>query len=147
MAGLGRRDRFSEKRPKTNKELYEFLLSLGLQVEYYNPAPEESSTNRKLYARDYIVVRMDTISEKLYGPELAGDPVMIGKEKGGIDLTSANMHLQTQSSNGEIKFHLDGAMLKQFQNTPGFVPVIINIQPMTDLREFLGLYDSTVSKL
>ena len=40
---------------------------------------------------------------------------------------------------GGIKFHLDPAMLKQLQNAPGFTPVIINIEPMTDLSVFLGL--------
>ncbi|MBF0570972.1 MAG: hypothetical protein HQL12_03775 [Candidatus Omnitrophica bacterium] len=62
-----------------------------------------------------------------------------GNGVGGIDLTLANMNLQTQNSDGEIKFHLDPAQLMQLQNAPGFVPVIINIQPMTDLRQFLGL--------
>ena len=59
--------------------------------------------------------------------------------KGGIDLTPANMRLQTRNSGGEIKFHLDPAMLKQLQNAPGFVPVVISIQPLTNLRIFLGL--------
>ena len=36
----------------------------------------------------------------------------------------------------------DPAMLEQLRNAPGFVPVIINIQPMTDLRMFLGLADN-----
>jgi hypothetical protein len=58
---------------------------------------------------------------------------------GGIDLTSANMNLQTRNSGGEIKFHIDPAMLQQLQNVPGFVPVIINIKPMTRLKEFLGI--------
>ena len=62
---------------------------------------------------------------------------------GGIDLTPANMNLQTQNNNGEIKFHLDPAMLKQLQNAPGFVPVIINIQPLKSLQEFLGLNQNT----
>ncbi len=61
--------------------------------------------------------------------------------KGGIDLTSANMNLQTQNAGEGIKFKLDPAMLQQLQNAPGFLPVIINIQPMTDLRQFLGLKD------
>ena len=56
---------------------------------------------------------------------------------GGIDLTPANLNLQTQNSNGQIKFHIDPAMLAQLQNAPGFVPVIINIQPVTDLKIFL----------
>jgi len=59
--------------------------------------------------------------------------------KGGIDLTPANMKLQTQNNGGEIKFHLDPAMLKQLQNAPGFVPIIISIQPMVNLRQFLGV--------
>ena len=68
-------------------------------------------------------------------------------ETGGIDLTPANMNLQTQNAGGEIKFYLDPAMLTQLQNAPGFVPVIINIQPMTDLRQFLGLNYSKISKI
>jgi hypothetical protein len=62
--------------------------------------------------------------------------------KGGIDLTPANMNLQTQNAGGMIKSHLDPAMLKQLQNAPGFVPVIFNIQPMNDLRKFLGISDA-----
>jgi len=63
------------------------------------------------------------------------------KDKGGIDLTPANMNLQTQNAGKAIKFHLNPAQLAQLQNAPGFVPVIINIQPMNNLREFLGLND------
>ncbi len=61
------------------------------------------------------------------------------EQKGGIDLTPANMNLQTQNGGKAIKFHLDPAQLQQLQNAPGFVPVIINIQPMTNFRIFLGL--------
>ena len=58
---------------------------------------------------------------------------------GGIDLTPANMNLQTRNLGGEIKFHVDTAMLAQLQNAPGFVPVIINIQPLKSLSDFLGI--------
>jgi len=71
--------------------------------------------------------------------------------RGGIDLTPANMNLQTKMDSrfrgndnggfgdnyGGIKFHLDPAMLQELQNAPGFVPVIINVQPLGDLRKFL----------
>ena len=60
-------------------------------------------------------------------------------EYGGIDLTPANMHLLTQNNGETIKFHINPAMLKQLQNAPGFVPVIISIQPMTNLRQFLSV--------
>jgi hypothetical protein len=65
-----------------------------------------------------------------------------GNPTGGIDLTPANMDLQTQNNNGEIKFHLDPALLEQLRNAPGFVPVIVNIQPMNDLRKFLGINEA-----
>jgi len=58
---------------------------------------------------------------------------------GGIDLTSSNKILQNQAGSGEIKFHMDPALLQQLQNAPGFVPVIINIQSLKNLQEFLGV--------
>jgi hypothetical protein len=75
------------------------------------------------------------------------DNAMRVNNSGGIDLTPVNMNLQTKvvdsrfrgNDSEGIKFHLDPAMLKQLQDAPGFVPVIINIQPMTDLPMFLGL--------
>ncbi len=67
------------------------------------------------------------------------DKAMKVNQKGGIDLTPANLYLQTRNSGGQIKFHIDPAMLEQLQNAPGFVPMIISIQPMNDLRLFLGI--------
>jgi len=74
---------------------------------------------------------------------------------GGIDLTPAKMNLQTKidssptaqndsigdgNDNGSgIQFHMDPAMLQQLRDAPGFVPVIINVQPLNNLREFLGM--------
>ena len=82
---------------------------------------------------------------------------------GGIDLTTAHMNVETKvdsrlrgndrgmlqddktpltplyKKEGEIKFHLSPAMLAQLQNAPGFVPVIINIEPLGDIRIFLGI--------
>lgn len=62
---------------------------------------------------------------------------------GGIDLTPDRMHLQTQNKDGFIKFHIDPAMLRQLQNAPGFVPLIINLEPMNNLRLWLGLNDQS----
>jgi hypothetical protein len=58
---------------------------------------------------------------------------------GGIDLTRANMNMQTLNGGRGINFHLDAAMLQKLQNAPGFVPVIVNIQPLADIKTFLGL--------
>ena len=65
------------------------------------------------------------------------DHAMAG-ENGGIDLTADKTPLEVRNSGEGIKFNIDPAMLEQLQNAPGFVPVIINIRPMTDLRQFLG---------
>jgi hypothetical protein len=62
---------------------------------------------------------------------------------GGIDLTPANMNLQTQNMGERIKFHVDPAMLQQLQNAAGFVPVIISVQPLKSLQEFLGLINAS----
>jgi hypothetical protein len=59
--------------------------------------------------------------------------------KGGIDFTASKTPLEIRNAGEGIKFHLDPALLQQLQNAPGFVPVIINIRPMDDLHEFLGI--------
>ncbi|MBF0490715.1 MAG: hypothetical protein HQL15_08915 [Candidatus Omnitrophica bacterium] len=65
---------------------------------------------------------------------------------GGIDLTSDKALQVKNDGNGEIQFHLDSAQLAQLQNAPGFTPVIISIQPMTDIKLFLGLTDNQSSQ-
>ncbi len=71
---------------------------------------------------------------------------------GGIDLTADKMNVEIASSsrlggtsrNDTEGFNINPAlpgrqagMLTKLQNAPGFVPVITNIEPMTDLRQFL----------
>jgi len=55
-------------------------------------------------------------------------------DTGGIDLTAVPM---SAGHEGMIKFKLDPVLLQQLQSASGFVPVIVNILPMTDLRQFL----------
>ena len=74
------------------------------------------------------------------GHDRVKDTAMNASPTGGIDLSS-DKALSVQSNGQGIKFHIDPAQLEQLQNAPGFVPVIINIQPMYNLREFLGLHD------
>ena len=70
---------------------------------------------------------------------------MVTPINGGIDLNPANLNLQTQNSGSEIKFNMDPAILEQLKNAPGFVPVIISIEPMISLNQFLGLNDQDLS--
>ncbi|MBF0490601.1 MAG: hypothetical protein HQL15_08315 [Candidatus Omnitrophica bacterium] len=60
-------------------------------------------------------------------------------ETGGIDLTSDKALQVKNDGNGKITFNLTSEQLAKLQNVPGFTPVIISIQPMTNLPEFLGL--------
>ncbi len=92
------------------------------------------------YARDHDrpLLRFWQISES----HVADVTMRAGKDQaselGGIDLTS-DKALSVQNKGEGIKFHLDPAQLEELQNAPGFVPVIINIQPMTNIRLWLGL--------
>ena len=58
---------------------------------------------------------------------------------GGIDLTLKRMDLQTTGSGEGITFNIDPAMLQKLQDAKGFVPVIMDIQPLNNLPEFLGV--------
>jgi signal transduction histidine kinase len=58
---------------------------------------------------------------------------------GGIDLSLAGMKLRTENKGGKIIFHFDPLLLQRLQRASGFFPLIINIQPLINLRKFLGL--------
>ncbi len=61
-------------------------------------------------------------------------------DKGGIDLTAGRMDLETRGDGSlAMKFDLDPARLKELRAAPGFVPVIVDIQPTADLAGFLGV--------
>ncbi len=66
-------------------------------------------------------------------------PEVKQKDLGGIDFNSNKIDLQVKNQGEGIQFKMDPAMLAQLQNASGFTPVIINIQPMNNLREFLGI--------
>ena len=112
-----------------------------------------SKDEYKLYANGFrgVLVKADAVaigdSAQSAGQHHAVNVNRIN-ETGGIDLTPANMNVEVKkgiaSSLGGIprndtgiQFHLDPAMLEQLQNAPGFVPVIINIQPLKDISVFL----------
>jgi len=86
----------------------------------------------------YIHLLSDSANNNQYFI-IDSDAAMNG-EKGGIDLAATPMKMQAQHLDGEeIKFHIDPAMLQQLQQARGFVPIITNIQPMTDIKTFLGV--------
>ncbi len=73
-------------------------------------------------------------------------PIIAGSTNtGGIDFTTNKIPLDIQNRRESIKFHLDPAMLYQLQDAPGFAPVIISMQPMTNVRNFLGISDPSLN--
>jgi hypothetical protein len=64
---------------------------------------------------------------------------VVSNETGGIDLTAGSAQLQTTGSGEGMEFKFDPAEVRRLQEVPGFAPVIMDIQPMNDLPEFLGL--------
>ena len=65
--------------------------------------------------------------------------VPVDERTGGIDLKSVNKDVQVNGEGGGIKIHLDPDMFARLQNVSGFVPVMISIRPMNNLREFLDM--------
>ncbi|MBF0571147.1 MAG: hypothetical protein HQL12_04680 [Candidatus Omnitrophica bacterium] len=69
------------------------------------------------------------------------DEAMISKTRGGIDMNARNMGLDVFRDGQAIEMKFGPAILEQFRSGDfsGVVPVIINIRPMTNLKQFLGL--------
>lgn len=99
-----------------SKGSFEIVFSLQNQIGY-------------LYSNDQVVAVDNAQTNAL---DKAQAP-------GGIDLNADKLDLQLQNGGEAIKFKTDPAMLKRLQDAPGFMPVIIDIQPVSDLRVFLGI--------
>ena len=64
-------------------------------------------------------------------------------QKGGIDFNPTRMDLNVMNGGRGIQYNFDPAMIQRLQNSTGFTPVIIDIQPMTtSVPMFLGLRDA-----
>jgi len=89
---------------------------------------------------DWLIDNKFATSEELARALHSKDEAM-GAERntGGIDFTAAQTPLEIKNEGEKIKFNLEPGLLVLLHNAPGFVPVIINVQPMTDLPAFLGL--------
>jgi len=112
---------------------------------YSEPDDIQQKSNRIVDLLFACMNRQIRVSEMVNALHVSLDSAMLGDSKrGGIDLTS-NQFLQTQNSGGEIKFHVDPAMMAQLQASPGFEARVISIQPMNNLRDFLGVLENEKS--
>jgi len=72
---------------------------------------------------------------------MTSQDLAMSHNSGGIDFTPKGMNVLVKNGSSMhekgIQFHLNPAQLVALRNSPGFVPVIINIQPMRNLKAFL----------
>ncbi|MBF0594833.1 MAG: tetratricopeptide repeat protein [Candidatus Omnitrophica bacterium] len=127
------------------RDAYDFHYNLGVAYAMRgnrNAAVRELETSIALnpkYRRAHKLVRRILKGYKITQAENSADKAMNPNlMKGGVDLTLGRMNVETRGDGGAITLKLDAAMLEQLQNVAGFVPVIINVQPLGDLRMFLG---------
>ena len=88
---------------------------------------------------EYVGAR-ENLTELLKEQGREGDLAMAAAKvkHGGIDLNSDKMNLQLKNNGSKIQLHIDPAMLRKLQDVRGFIPIIINIQPLVDLQMLLG---------
>lgn len=126
---------------------YEFVFSDSIFLYWYDMG------YRKIKAGDERTPSVAQVDDKGYlqfleaiGTDLKIFPwenaSLAANNLGGIDLTASKMDLDLQNDGRSIQFRTDPAMLRRLQNASGFTPVIINIQPLNDIRLFLGLKDA-----
>jgi hypothetical protein len=81
--------------------------------------------------------------EKL--PAIEKDSAML--TKGGIDFEMDEMDLDIRSNGEDLKFNMPKDQMEQLRNAAGFLPVIINIQPLENLPMFLGILEQPNQKM
>ncbi len=90
--------------------------------------------------------------QRIANSDLNANRSTLDAKKGGIDLNPANWELKTKGMQGSdcsedafddcLKFDIPQEQIEQLRlSIDGLVPVIINVQPMTNLPLFLGLAD------
>jgi hypothetical protein len=94
---------------------------------------------RMPYTRFEITLPVDMSPDKalLVSPD---DSFMVKDKKGvgGIDLNAKNLTIENKG--GKIEFNTPVNM-EELQNAQGFIPVIINVTPVANVYDLLGLVE------
>jgi len=148
QAELGKR--FGLSAHQVSLILPEYEIITAGNVKKFQKAIDELNTR----ARNFYIRGKNSITRSKFN-ELVAEYPILGKNRiaeilgrnniqirdsamnGGIDLTTTDSLLQSPFASEKIKFHINSAMLRQFQNASGFIPVIVSLQNLTDLRIFL----------
>jgi hypothetical protein len=84
------------------------------------------------------------IESNISSSPLVISPAMIGSKpskSGGIDFNANQMNMNVVKERNGVGVNFDTAMVEQIRRNgfEGFVPVIINVQPIKDIRLLLGV--------
>jgi len=100
---------------------------------FYRTLGYADAGESQAYGKDITVVK--ELNENTFAA------LGIGTEKGGIDFDPGKIDLRIRNSGGKIGSSIDPALLERLQGVSGFAPVIVHVQPLEDLRLFLGVTD------
>ncbi len=96
------------------------------------------------YDVNYLIVLLKEINSDALAsmiPVTKADRAQLASvlnRNGGIDLGSVPMNVRVNGDDGQrIKLHVDPAMLAGLRSAEGFVPVVISITPVGNLKAFL----------
>lgn len=89
------------------------------------------------YTREFTNFFRNTLVQEIFRQNGISLEAIASENPGGIDLTSDRLNVDIQNRGNDFEFDIDPA---QWQDVTisGFVPVIINIAPVTDLPLFLS---------
>jgi len=113
-------------------------------VEFISVAPSyflklDQEGKKDIYVdRSFQSIVMPTIDLDNSSNPVANRAMNVGERRGGIDFTS-DKALHVQNGGKEIKFDVSPAMMAQLQGAAGFKAVILGVEQLTNLREFLEI--------
>jgi len=116
----------------------------GEMVENEKLDPEKEDSIKKLilqYIRSYNDIKSDVVSNAAMGAQKNTLINHTASPTGGIDLNANRMQLNVQKLGSGVGINFDPAMIKSFESGDfqGFVPMIINIQPINNIAVMLGI--------
>ena len=72
------------------------------------------------------------------------DAAMTNTPKGGIDFNTDQMRLNVRKQGSGVGINFDPELIKKFESGDfqGFMPIIINIRPITNIASMLGISEA-----
>ncbi len=114
-------------------------LAKRLFVRYVQPGLNEkqkaflnnSEELEKITNLSSIVETLQKLTDDSTQSERSANP-------GGIDLNTNTLDVTIKSPGAEIKYNIDPAMIESLNNVAGLTPVVVLIQPLNSLAQFMG---------